>query len=450
MRRILIGFIATFAVALPVAVLMARGSQPHADAAVALPAGPRPGDSTDTRITKLQTTVRAAPLRADGYTLLAGAYLQKVRETGDAGFYARAGLAVDRALSLAPGDPAALTQRSALELSRHDFRAGLADAERARAAAPAVNKPFGVLVDALVELGRYGDADRALQEMVDRHPDLAAYARVSYWRELHGDLDGAVAAMQAAVSAGGEVPENDAYVRALLGNLELVQGRLGAAERDYRAALNSVPGYVPAQAGLAKVDIAHGHVGAAIARLRGAVTRLPLPEYVIALAEAEGAAGRGAAAAGDFALVRAEQRLLTRSGVNTDVDVALFEADHGSPARAVALARRAWAAAPSVRSADALGWALTRAGRAREALPWAARALHLSSHDPSFNLHAGLAARAAGLPALAAKRLAIARAGHAALTAGAQAELRRATRPLPATAPRRPSPSLRPSAGASR
>src|SRR2546429_378 len=70
----------------------------------------------------------------------------------------------------APGDPAAVTQRSALELSRHDFRAGLADALRARALAPAVNKPFGVLVDALVELGRYGAAGRALQEMVDRHP----------------------------------------------------------------------------------------------------------------------------------------------------------------------------------------------------------------------------------------------------------------------------------------
>jgi tetratricopeptide (TPR) repeat protein len=426
MRRILIGFVATFAVALPVAVILTRGDQPARSATpAALPPGPRPGDSTDTRIAKLQATVRLAPRRADGYTLLAGAYLQKVRETGDAGFYARAGLAVDRALSLAPGDPAALTQRSALELSRHDFRDGLTDALRARTQAPAVNKPFGVLVDALVELGRYGAADRALQQMVDRHPDLAAYARVSYFRELHGDLDGAVAAMRLAVSAGGEVPENEAYVRSLLGNLELQRGRLGAAARAYRAALNSVPGYVPAQAGLAKVDVAHGRLAQAIVRLRGAVARLPRSEYVVALAEAERAAGRGAAARRDLDLVRAEQRLLARSGVNTDVDAALFEADHGSPTRAIALARRAWAAAPSVRSADAVGWALTRAGRPHAALPWAARALHLGSKDPAFNLHAGLAARAAGNEALARRRLAVARTGRAALTAGAQAELPR-------------------------
>jgi tetratricopeptide (TPR) repeat protein len=428
MHRILIGFLATFAVALPVAWFMTRGDQVPSPRAVVLPPGPRPSDSTDVQIEKLQATVRAEPRRADGYTLLAGAYLQKVRETGDASFYSRAGQAVQRALSLAPADPAALTERSALELARHDFRDGLADAQRARAAAPFVNKPFGVLVDALVELGQYDAAGRALQQMVDRRPDLAAYARVSYFRELHGDLDGAVRAMRAAISAGGEVPENEAYVQALLGGLELQRGRLTAAEEAFRASLEAVPAYVPGEAGLAKVDVASGRVGRAITRLRGVVARLPLPEHVTALAEAERAAGRRAAAVRDLGLVRVEQRLLARSGVNTDTETAIFEADHGSPARAASLARRAWAAAPSVRSADALGWALTRAGRAREALPWAARALRLGSKDPAFNLHAGLAARAAGERDLAARRLAIAWSGRAALTAGAQRELAEAVR----------------------
>jgi tetratricopeptide (TPR) repeat protein len=424
MPRILIGFLATFVVALPVAVLMTRDDhRPAPASARALPPGPRPGDSTDARIGKLQATVRAEPRRADGYTLLAGAYLQKVRETGDASFYVRAGAAVDRALSLAPGDPAALTERSALALARHDFSDGLSDAQRARAQAPQVNKPFGVLVDALVELGRYDDAGRALQQMVDRRPDLAAYSRVSYFRELHGDVDGAVRAMRLAVSAGGDVPENEAYVRSLLGGLELQRGRLDDAARSFRAAVEAVPGHVPGEAGLAKIDVARGDLGRAIRRLRGVVARLPLPEHVVALAEAERAAGRVAASRRDLELARAEQRLLARSGVNTDVETAIFEADHGSPARAVTLARRAWEVAPSVRSADALGWALTRAGRAREALPWAARALRLGSKDPAFNLHAGLAARAAAERSLAARRLALAWSGRTALTAGAQRRL---------------------------
>jgi tetratricopeptide (TPR) repeat protein len=428
MRRILISFLATFAVALPVFVLLTHDDgQPASAANPNIPHAPRPSDSTDARIAKLQATVRAAPLRADGWTLLAGAYLQKVRETGDAGFYVRAQGAVDRALRLRPGDAGALTQLSALELSRHDFRAGLADARRARAAAPMVDQPFGTLVDALVELGRYDQAGQTLQEMVDRKPNLAAYARVSYFRELHGDLPGAISAMRAAVSAGGAVPEQDAYVRSLLGGLELAVGQVDAAVRDYRGALTAMRGYPAAEAGLAQADVARGRLAPAIARLTRVVAQLPLPQYVIALGEAQAAAGRHAAAQRSFALVRAEVTLQQRAGVNADVELALFEADHGSPTRAVALGRRAWAAAPSVRSADALEWALHRAGHARAALGWARRALALGSRDPAFLAHAGLIARDAGHPELAARWLAGARAGRAALGASLRAALAAAT-----------------------
>jgi hypothetical protein len=117
---------------------------------------------------------------------------------------------------------------------------------------------------------------------------------------------------------------------------------------------------------------------------------------VIALGELELAAGRTAAGRRDLALVGAEERLLQANGVNTDVELAVFEANHGSPRAAVGLARRAWAQAPSVRSADALGWALTRAGRPREGVVWARRALRLGSVDPSFLQHAGFAALATG------------------------------------------------------
>ena len=82
--------------------------------------------------------------------------------------------------------------------------------------------------------------------------------------------------------------------------------------------------------------------------------------------------------------------------MNTDVELAIYEADHGSRARGVALARSAWASAPSVRSADALGWALARSGDVRGGLRWAHRALRLGSLDPSLRYHAGMTALAAG------------------------------------------------------
>jgi tetratricopeptide (TPR) repeat protein len=356
-----------------------------------LPSLPPPSATTDQRIAAFQQTVRAQPQVADGYTLLAGAYAQKVRETGDASFYNRADGALRHALELDPRNAAAITQRGALELSRHDFRDGLRDALAARRLAPLVDKPFGVLVDALVELGRYGQAGRALQEMVDRRPDLAAYARVSYFRELHGDLDGAHDALERALSAGGEAAENVAYVDTLLSHVDLLRGRLHLADREAREALARFPGYAAAGAALARVQVARGDLHGAIRRMRGVVARLPLPEHVILLGETQQAAGRARAARRTLALVGAEQRLLTAAGVNTDVELSIFEADHGSLRKALSLARAAWAAAPSVRSADALGWALTRSGNRAEGLRWAHRALALGSADPAFLAHAALA-----------------------------------------------------------
>jgi tetratricopeptide (TPR) repeat protein len=366
---------------------------------------PVPGLSTDERIRNLQSVARAQPKDADVYAYLGDAYLQKARETGDAGFYNRADGVLRRALELSPQNVSALTEMGALSLSRHDFRGGLRYARQVNALAPQIVKPYGVLVDALVELGRYDEAGAALQRMVDLKPNLSSYARVSYFRELHGDLPGAVRAMRLAVSSGGDAPENIAYVQTLLGNLELDLGRVASAQRAYRLALARFAGYVPAEVGLARVEAQRGRFGAAIARYRAAVARLPLPEYVIGLGETELAAGRTAAARRDLALVGAEQQLLKSAGVNTDVDLALFEANHGSTQRAIVLGRRAWASAPSVRSADALGWALTRAGRAREGLGWATRALRLGSRDPSFLYHAGVAAKDAGRRDLAARYL---------------------------------------------
>ena len=192
----------------------------------------------------------------------------------------------------------------------------------------------------------------------------------------------------------------------------------------HRGAMEAVPGYAAAEAGLAQADVARGRLAPAITRLQRVVDRLPLPGYVVALGEAQAAAGRRAAAARTFAIVRAETTLQRQAGVNSDVELALFEADHGSASRAVTLGRRAWAAAPSVRSADALGWALHRAGHSRAALGWARRALALGSRDPAFLTHAGLIARSAGEPAAAARWLARARDGRAALGAGLREALR--------------------------
>ena len=94
--------------------------------------------------------------------------------------------------------------------------------------------------------------------MVGLKPTLAAYSRVSYFRELNGDLDGAVEAMRLAAAAGGGSVEASAYVESLLGKLEVDRGRYGSAEQAYGRALSLDPTYAPALAGLARLDATAG------------------------------------------------------------------------------------------------------------------------------------------------------------------------------------------------
>jgi pentatricopeptide repeat protein len=407
----LFAFAATF-----LAVKLVDGSPRSAPAGGAtgvVGAGMGDARATDARIASLQAAVADGTARPGPYAELGDAFLQKARETFDPSYYARAESALRAALRRDRRDAAALTAMGVLANARHDFSAALRFGERARAAAPNLAKPYGVIVDALVELGRYEAAEQALQRMVDMKPNLDSYARVSYFRELHGDVGGAVAAMRLAASAGGDARENLAYVQTLLGNLELNRGRVQAAREAYGLALFRYPQYAPAQAGLARADAAAGDLAAAIRRYRRVVERLPLPEYAVALAEAEQAAGRRGAARDHLALVEVQQRLLRRGGVNVDAEMALVEADHGSAERAVRLAREAWATAPSIRAADALGWALTRAGRPAQGLEYAERALRLGFRDPMFLYHAGIAARDAGRDDVARRHLTRALAANA-------------------------------------
>jgi len=374
------------------------------------------GASTDQRIEVLQRAVRDGIGGAQGYALLGGAYLQKNRENGDPSFYSRAGRSFDAALRRDARNLDALLGAGTLAGARHDFREQLRLGLEAHGIVPELAGPNSVIADAQIELGRYGAAARTIQRMLDLKPNLASYARASYYRELHGDLAGAVRAMQLAVSAGSDVPENVAYVQNVIGDLELQRGRPAAARKAYMAALAGLPGYGRAQAGLARVENAGGALDRAARRLRNVSQRLPLTTILILLAETDQARGAKGAAERDLEVVRAQQRLLRAAGARPDAELIVFEANYGEPGEAVQLGRRLWAEAPSVRSADALGWALTRAGRPGEGLAWARRALRLGSRDPLFHLHAGLAAKAAGRPGVAVRELRTAVAGRAALS----------------------------------
>lgn len=78
---------------------------------------------------------------------------------------------------------------------------------RAERLLPGSARPFGVIGDALVELGRYDQAFEAFEKMVSLRPNLASYVRIAYARELTGDRIGALATMQLALEAAAGQPE---------------------------------------------------------------------------------------------------------------------------------------------------------------------------------------------------------------------------------------------------
>src|SRR3954465_13812871 len=96
--------VAALAFATTLAALMLAGSRHPATApGAAAPAFvPATSQSTDARIASLQATVKAAPKDPRGYASLAQAYLQKVRESGDASFYTRADSVLHSAQRLDP------------------------------------------------------------------------------------------------------------------------------------------------------------------------------------------------------------------------------------------------------------------------------------------------------------------------------------------------------------
>lgn len=409
--RLVAGLIAvllvvTVAAGAGVMTILGQATTAPAVARLRTAAEQRPLGPTDQLIFETQSRIAVNPEDAEGHTLLGTAYLQLARETADPANYAKAEAALDRALELAPDNVEALVGRGSLALSRHEFEAALRLGEQAVAINATIPRVYGLIGDAQVELGRYEEAVVSIQTMVDLRPDLASYSRVSYLRELHGDLDGAIDAMQRAVSAGGGNEENTEYVRVQLGNLYFAAGDLAAAERAYAESLAHRADYPYALAGMARVRAAQGDLTEAIDLYERASANIPAPEFVIALGEALEAAGRRDEAADQYALVEAIGQLLEANGVRSDLEIAAFLAEHGrDPETAVARARGALEVRPTIVAADTLAWALHAAGKDDEAAEHADRALRLDTSSSLMLYHAGVIAAANGETDLARSRL---------------------------------------------
>jgi tetratricopeptide (TPR) repeat protein len=354
------------------------------------------GDTAEV-VRRLQDDLRARPDDVRTLGVLGVAYEQRARETADFSYLTKAEGVLERAIRLDPRDPLATAGLASLALSRHEFREALRLGRRARALAPYTAHNYGLVGDALVELGRYDEAFATFERMNALKPNLASYARISYARELVGRPREAIAAMELALDAASGQPEPSAWTHVELGKLRFGLGELDRARWHFRAALAAFPGYVYAFDGLARVEAAAGNRARAIAFARRAADAVPLPQFVTTLGDLYRAGGQERLAREQYSVVGAIERLLAANGVRNDLETALFDVDHGLRLpQALERARRAYADRPSIEGDDVLAWALARNGRCGEALRYSKRATRLGTRDALKFFHRGMIERCLG------------------------------------------------------
>ena len=330
--------------------------------------------------------------------MLADALMRQTRITGNAGLATEAEQSLKRALD---GDAANYDGNrtlAAIYLSQHRFREAIAAAEKNRLARPSDPLNYGVIGDGHLELGDYTEAFDAFDRMMELRPSAAAYARVAYARELQGNLNGAVQAMELAADAtAAEDPEALAWHQSQLGDLYLRLGKVREAESAYIAASHSFPGHPFAVVGYSRVLAARGDLTGALTVLQELAQDAPTPDLAARIGDLLERLGRADEAERQFAIAEA--------GWRTDApepkSLARFLADRDRKIdEAVAIAERAAAARHDIFTEDALAWAYFKAGRREEARRAIARALRTGTKDADILAHA----RAIGVPMQAARR----------------------------------------------
>jgi tetratricopeptide (TPR) repeat protein len=362
--------------------------------------------TTDARIAAFEKAASAKPDDLHYKNLLAGAYIQKMRETTDFGYIDRASRIVTEVLSAEPDNYEARRLRSEIGLERHQFAEVVDLSRQMIAAAPDDAWNWGTLGDALMELGRYDDAADAYQKMVTLRPNQSSYNRASYYRWVMGDAKGAIAIMQQAIRSGSPAAENTAWCLVDLGNLYFKIGRVEEAEQSYRSALKTFDGYYPAYAGLGRFQAARGQLREAIESYQRAQSAVPMPEYAEALVDLYERTGRKAEARRQLDLIEIVEKMAHANNEKTNRNLALVFADQNrNLARALELAQAETEVRGDVYTHDALAWALYKNGRLAEAEHAAQEALQFGTQEPAFYYHAGLIAAALLKNDVAAKYL---------------------------------------------
>lgn len=334
-------------------------------------------------------------------TKLGVAYLQKARESGDFAYYLKAQEALKKALERKPGHYTAVTALASAYAAQHRFREAVTLAEQAVKQESDDAYAYGILGDALLEMGEVRRAEGIYRRLLKLAPGLFSLSRMANLQHLKGDVEGALTSLARAAEAGKKqnVPaESLAWCHVQMGEMNWSRGRWAEAERHYRRALAITPnGYLP-QEHLAELRAAQGKHQEALERYRKVIALAPHPDFHAAIAVVLSALGRRdeARAAREEAL-RGYLAAVEQGNVGYYRHLAFYYADTlKDGAEALQWARKDLEVRRDVHAYDALAWAHYRAGELPEARAASRKALALGTADADLYYHAGIIARRSG------------------------------------------------------
>ncbi|MGA5516810.1 tetratricopeptide repeat protein [Streptomyces pseudogriseolus] len=317
--------------------------------------------------------LRTHPEDARAWAELGAARTEQGLRLADPRYWPRAEKALRTALKVRKDSVPALRGMAVLANARRDYVDARAWGEAARKLEPERWTTYPPLIEASAGLGDDEETGRLLEKLAKLRSGPAVMARAAAVYRDRGWREDAAAKLADAASAAGEPVERAAYLERA-GQLAWERGDREDALRHFQEAVRTDPDQRAAQAGQGRALTALGRTTEALSAYRTALARHPRPEYALELGELYESLGMRPAAVVQYGLLRERVRLAAAHGGDEELVLGRFEADHGDAEAAVRRLRAEWRRQPSTEVADALGWALHRAGEHEEALPFAVRA----------------------------------------------------------------------------
>jgi tetratricopeptide (TPR) repeat protein len=361
--------------------------------------------TTQANVKKLRQELESKPEDARTLLMLSKEFMQEGRITGDYSYYNKAALdIINLVLAKDARNFEAICLKSMVYLSQHRFAEGREAALEAGKANPYNSFVFGLLCDANVELGNYDEAVKAADRMVTIRPDIRSYSRVSYIREIFGDMPGAIEAIQMAISAGYPGQEDTEWARMVLGHLYEDTNNLDKAAEQYQLSLRERPDYPFALAGMGRYAMYKKDYPAAIQyyeKARKIISDVSFLEQLTVLYRLNNQTKEAEECARVTLNALLSDNITAQKnkdqGHYSDMELANLYLQQNDPAKALEHAQLEHQRRPqNIDASETLAWTLYRSGKAAEALPYVATVLRTHSQHPERLVKMGVIMAANG------------------------------------------------------